>query len=226
MTLTPAALAASSCGSMVPGSMPEIRSMMSYLSRIASSTPCTHWLGWPWFSHSRTSSPTSAPAAFMRSMMPLRNGLPLLLGIDIIFLPAAQLLASNGSPGATNTGLAVYLTRFSLARARPSAASSESAGPARQPKATSAVSDVSMMRCFIVFSLSLPAKPSPLGQLAVNAYSLFAQLQVTCQSHEARNRHRSGAAPAAFCQALHMFARRHYCNAPAAGANGVIAAQF
>lgn len=43
----------------------------------------------------------------MRSMIPLRKGLPLLLGIDSIFLPAAQDLASNGSPGGVKTGLAV-----------------------------------------------------------------------------------------------------------------------
>ena len=64
MTLTPASLAALTCGSMVPGSMPEIRSTMSNLSRIAYSMPWTHWLGWPWFSHSFTSRPTSLAGRF------------------------------------------------------------------------------------------------------------------------------------------------------------------
>ena len=66
--------------------MPEIRSTMSYLSRIANSMPCTHWLGWPWFSHSLTCRPISAPAFFSRSMMPFRNGLVLEFGIDNCFL--------------------------------------------------------------------------------------------------------------------------------------------
>src|SRR6476659_9107531 len=136
--------------------MPEIRSMMSYLSRMASSTPWIHWLGCPWFSHSVTSNPTLAPAAFSRSMMPFRNGLALLLGIDIIFLPAAHFLASNGSPGATNCGMAVYLARLSLALARPSAAASAAAGAARNPRAAAEATAASNRRpCIVVLPLRL-----------------------------------------------------------------------
>ena len=102
----PAALAALTCGSMVLGSIPEMRSTMSTLLRIAKSMPCTHWLGCPWFSHSVTLSPRSAPTRFIRSMMPFRNGLALELGMDSIDLPLAQALASKGAPGARKMGAA------------------------------------------------------------------------------------------------------------------------
>ena len=108
---------------------------MSYLSRIANSMPCTHWLGWPWFSHSFTSRPTSAAGRFLAIDDALQERVGADVGDRQLFLPAAHVLASNASPGRREYRLRGVDGEFRLrlgqtvGRRRPRCAGSVAATP-------------------------------------------------------------------------------------------------
>ena len=67
--------------------------------------PWTHWLGWPWFSHSFTSKADFSAGR----LLAVDDAFEERVGArcwewKACFLPVAHVLASNASPGAVNTG--------------------------------------------------------------------------------------------------------------------------
>src|ERR1700722_12271553 len=100
-------------------------SIASNLLLIANSTPCTHCVGWAWFSHSVTVKPICLATAVIAVAIFLVNGLALETGMVRIFFPFMQLRASNGSPGGLKVGRLECSAMTALAASRSGVAARE-----------------------------------------------------------------------------------------------------